>query len=74
MRRIEAMRARNAARTDRFLDARLRTIGLDIDALDAQMHERRSREKREQVSPYSCAAAAQGVLIVRSHQNQTASQ
>lgn len=50
--RIEGMRARNVARTNRFLDARLRTIGLDTDALDEQMRQRRAREEGEKVRSY----------------------
>lgn len=49
MERIEGKRARNVARTARYLDARLRTIGLDTDALDQQMREQRAREERERV-------------------------
>ena len=51
--RIEALRARNVARTNRFLDARRRTIGLDVDALDHQMQERRARKEREEVIQYT---------------------
>ena len=54
MERIEGMRARNVARTNRFLNARLRTIGLDTDALDEQMRERRAREEMEGVSRSRC--------------------
>lgn len=50
MERVEGMRARNVARTNRFLNARLRTIGLDTDALDEQMREQRAREEMEGVS------------------------
>lgn len=49
MERVENARARNIARTHRFLDARLRTIGLDTDALDEQMREQRARREMEQV-------------------------
>ena len=38
--RINAMRARNEARRERFLNARQRAIGVDVDALDAQCAER----------------------------------
>lgn len=48
--RIEGKRTRNVARTARYLDARLRTIGLDTDALDKQIREQRAREERERVS------------------------
>ncbi|CAM9724661.1 unnamed protein product, partial [Scytosiphon promiscuus] len=50
MERIEGKRARNVARTARYLDARLRTIGLDTDALDQQMREQRAREERERMA------------------------
>ncbi|CAM9875541.1 unnamed protein product [Ectocarpus sp. 6 AP-2014] len=50
MRRIEHKRARNVARTARYLDARLRTIGLDTDALDQQMREQRDRKERERMA------------------------
>lgn len=49
MQRIEGKRARNVARTARYLDARLRTIGLDTDALDEQIREQRARKERERV-------------------------
>lgn len=48
--RIEAMRARNLSRANRFLDARQRTIGIDMDSLEAQKRERREREENERVS------------------------
>lgn len=38
--RFSAMRARNEARTQRFLNARLRTIGLDTDGIERQRAER----------------------------------
>lgn len=47
--RIDAARARNVARANRFLNARQRTIGLDIDVLDQQMRDRRAREEKEKV-------------------------
>lgn len=50
MKRIEGKRARNVARTNRYLNARLRTIGLDTDALDGQVRERRAQEEKESVS------------------------
>lgn len=49
MQRIEGKRARDVARTARYLDARLRTIGLDTDALDKQIQEQRARKERERV-------------------------
>mmetsp|Transcript_5608 Transcript_5608/g.15686 ORF Transcript_5608/g.15686 Transcript_5608/m.15686 type:complete len:371 (-) Transcript_5608:339-1451(-) len=36
-RRVANLRARNNARRDRFLNARLRTIGIDRDGIDAQI-------------------------------------
>lgn len=59
MQRIEDKRARNVTRTARYLDARLRTIGLDTDALDQQMREQRDRKEREQVRE-SCRTASWG--------------
>lgn len=50
MERVEGMRARNVARTSRFLDARLRTIGIDTEGLDEQVRERRAQAERERVS------------------------
>ncbi|CAM9644672.1 unnamed protein product [Ectocarpus fasciculatus] len=50
MQRIEDKRSRNVARTARYLDARLRTIGLDTDALDQQMREQRDRKERERMA------------------------
>lgn len=43
--RIELKRQANAARTERFLDARQRTIGLDLQALDAQVAEKRRNKQ-----------------------------
>jgi hypothetical protein len=37
--RMRATRARAESRRDRFLNARQRTIGVDVDALDAQVAE-----------------------------------
>jgi len=39
-RRIEAIRARNEARRERCLNARMRTIGVDVDALNQQVAEK----------------------------------
>ena len=39
--RILAMRARAQARTQKFLSARQRTIGIDTDGLAAQLEEKR---------------------------------
>ena len=55
MQRIEGKRARDIARTARYLDARLRTIGLDTDALDEQIREQRAREERERVGGRTAA-------------------
>eukprot|EP00903_Cladosiphon_okamuranus_P013743 g12794.t1 len=50
MERIQVKRARDVARTARYLDARLRTIGLDTDALDAQIREQRIRKDKERMA------------------------
>lgn len=52
--RIDAARARNITRTNRFLDARQRTIGLDLEVLDQQMRDRRAREEKEKVGYLLC--------------------
>mmetsp|Transcript_69431 Transcript_69431/g.168013 ORF Transcript_69431/g.168013 Transcript_69431/m.168013 type:complete len:398 (-) Transcript_69431:54-1247(-) len=45
--RLAARRARAAERRERFLDARTRTIGVDVDALAAQIAEKEARKKKE---------------------------
>lgn len=45
--RIEAMRARAQARTARFMDSRLRTMGVDKDYLDRQVHEKQEAMRLE---------------------------
>lgn len=45
--KIAAMRARNEARVGRFLNARQRTMGLDLDVIEAQQEERRQMQERE---------------------------
>ena len=45
--RIDAMRARNEARRERFLNARQRAIGVDVDSLDAQCAEKRAAQDAE---------------------------
>lgn len=39
--RIEGIQARNQVRLQRFLNARQRTIGLDVQALNDQIEEKR---------------------------------
>ena len=43
------MRARNEARRERFLNARQRAIGIDVDALNAQCEERASAKAADAV-------------------------
>ena len=45
--RIECKRQANAARTERFLDARQRTLGLDLQALDAQVAEKKRNQQND---------------------------
>ncbi|CAM9294495.1 unnamed protein product [Chrysoparadoxa australica] len=45
--RIDALRARNEKRLHRFLNARVRTIGVDKDALDQQVAEREAERERQ---------------------------
>jgi len=40
--RVEAMRARNEERRERFLNARQRSIGIDVDSLDQQCAEKKT--------------------------------
>lgn len=66
MQRIEGKRARDVARTARYLDARLRTIGLDTDALDEQIREQRARKERERVSGRNRVGVRVGERVTRS--------
>ena len=43
--RIQAKREANDKRTERFLNARMRTIGLDVQALDAQVAEKQRNQQ-----------------------------
>ncbi|KAJ8605887.1 hypothetical protein CTAYLR_000593 [Chrysophaeum taylorii] len=43
-----ALRRRNEARVGRLLDAKRRTIGIDVGALDAQVAEKEERRSREE--------------------------
>jgi len=45
--RIEAMRARAQARTARFMDSRLRTMGIDKEYLDRQIYEKQETMRLE---------------------------
>ena len=45
--RLNMKRAQNKARLQRFLDARTRTIGLDVGALNAQMEQRKKMKELE---------------------------
>lgn len=44
---LAARAERSAVRRDRFLDARQRTIGLDLDALDQQVREKEEKRRAE---------------------------
>lgn len=46
--RIRLKREANAARAERFLDARQRTLGLDLQALDAQVAEKKRNTASDQ--------------------------
>lgn len=48
--RIRMKREANERRRERFLDARLRTIGLDIVGLDAQVAEKRRNQQNDRES------------------------
>lgn len=63
--RIRGKRERNVARTNRFLDARLRTIGLDTEGLDRQLRERAAQRRVEKVSETSRAHVVLGVVDVK---------
>ena len=45
--RIKGIQARNQERLQRFLNARERTIGLNVQALDAQVEEKRRLKELE---------------------------
>jgi len=45
--RILAMRARAQSRTERFLNARSRTIGVDVEGLNQQVEEKRQLREAE---------------------------
>lgn len=62
--RVAALRERKEARRDRFLDARTRTIGVDVDALAAQIKEKqeaKAREAEEDLRYGECRAAERHV-------------
>ena len=50
--RLRATRARAEARRDRFLNARQRTIGVDVDALDAQVAEHQAKGEAESLAGF----------------------
>ena len=52
-RKLVAMRERGEARRDRFLNARQRTIGVDVEALNQQMAEKEARDEDESAATES---------------------
>ena len=53
--RILAMKARAEARTHRFLNARSRTIGIDVNGLNAQIAEKKQmKEAQRQADADQC--------------------
>lgn len=70
--RIAARRARMAERTDRFLDARARTVGVPIDALDRQVAEkRRVEEARREEERAALEATRQSIALARTLEEET---
>ncbi|XP_018581734.2 RIB43A-like with coiled-coils protein 2 [Scleropages formosus] len=53
---IERRRNRELQRKDRIFNAKVRTIGLDKDALDYQVEERKNKERMEAEILQACAA------------------
>jgi len=53
--RLQALRARNEERRQRFLNARTRTLGVDTAALDRQVAEKRAKKEAERAADMSYA-------------------
>eukprot|EP00943_MAST-04B_sp_MAST-4B-sp1_P008653 g8653.t1 len=53
--RLQALRARNEERRQRFLNAKTRTLGVDTAALDRQVAEKRARKEAERAAEMSYA-------------------
>jgi hypothetical protein len=60
--RAQALAARNAERTPRFLNARTRAIGVDVDALDQQVEEKKQSALKEKRQLEEEARAQQALL------------
>ncbi|GMI11063.1 hypothetical protein TrLO_g10695 [Triparma laevis f. longispina] len=70
--RIAAMRARAEARTQRFLNARTRTMGVDKAGLDAQVEEkRRATEARKQADMDQAAYDQQILRMLEENEAQS---
>lgn len=70
--RIAARRMRMADRTERFLDARSRTVGVPIDALDRQVAEkRRVEEAKREEERAALEATRQSVALARTLEEET---
>ena len=54
-RRLEARRQRDEERRQRFLNAKTRTLGVDVAALDRQVAEKRARKEAERAAEMSYA-------------------
>lgn len=73
-RRIEALRARREGRVERFLDARQRTVGLDIAGIEAQIEEKkRAEEARKAADREEFELLRQNVVLARAIEEETKS-
>ena len=60
--RIRLKREQNAVRRDRFLDARKRVFGLDVEALDAQVAEKAMNDQNAADAESTCLIQYAGVI------------
>ena len=70
--RIAAMRARAEARTQRFLNARVRTMGVDKEGLDAQIEANRLAKEAQKKADMDQASYDQQVARVLEEQEEQA--
>mmetsp|Transcript_15941 Transcript_15941/g.31722 ORF Transcript_15941/g.31722 Transcript_15941/m.31722 type:complete len:367 (-) Transcript_15941:87-1187(-) len=70
--RIAAMRARAEARTQRFMNARVRTMGVDKAGLDAQVEAKRLAKEAEKKADMDQASYDQQVARVLEEQEEQA--
>lgn len=71
-RRIEALRQRRHERVDRFLDARTRTVGLDVAGIEAQIEEKRRQEDaRKAADREEFEALRQNVALAKAIEEET---